>query len=239
MEVKMLINSDFAQRAEVHAADLEWVPSPMVGVERRMLDRIGHEVARATSIVRYAEGSSFSPHTHSGGEEFLVLDGVFQDEHGDYPEGSYVRNPPESRHTPGADLGCVIFVKLHQFDPEDRTFVRTNVRTLGKIADPQRPGVAITPLFEDPRETVQFETIESNTSVCFGDEGGAELLVVDGQLTLDHREFKAQSWLRLPPGDEVTMTSSDIGARVWVKKRHLRPEVLRIKSFNEEFGARR
>ena len=80
----------------------------MAGVERRMLDRIGDEVARATSIVRYAAGSRFSPHTHGGGEEFLVLDGVFQDEHGDYPAGSYVRNPPTSRHTPGSrpDAPC-------------------------------------------------------------------------------------------------------------------------------------
>jgi hypothetical protein len=61
-----------------------------------MLDRIGDEVARATSIVRYAPASHFSPHVHDGGEEFLVLEGTFQDEHGDYPVGSYVRNPPTS-----------------------------------------------------------------------------------------------------------------------------------------------
>src|SRR5580704_18221339 len=95
----MELNADFSRRAAVHAASLPWVPSPMAGVERRMLDRIGDEVARATSIVRYAPGSHFSPHTHDGGEEFLVLDGVFQDEHGDYPAGSYVRNPrPPGTH---------------------------------------------------------------------------------------------------------------------------------------------
>src|SRR5689334_6703944 len=114
----MEINADFSRAAVVHAARLLWVASPMVGVDRRMLDRIGEEVARATSIVRYAAGSRFSPHTHGGGEEFLVLDGVFQDEHGDYPAGSYVRNPPTSRHTPGSAPGCVLFVKLWQFDPE-------------------------------------------------------------------------------------------------------------------------
>ena len=77
----------------------------MVGVDRRPLDRIGEEVARATSIVRYAPGSRFSAHTHGGGEEFIVLDGVFQDEHGDYPPGTYVRNPPGTRHTPGSEPG--------------------------------------------------------------------------------------------------------------------------------------
>jgi len=70
----MHLNADFAKRALVHAAKLDWKASPMPGVERRMLDRIGDEVARATSIVRYAPQSQFSPHVHDGGEEFLVLD---------------------------------------------------------------------------------------------------------------------------------------------------------------------
>src|SRR5262245_11312148 len=102
----MNLNADFTKRAVVHAARLDWKPSPM---PRRMLDRIGDEVARATTIVRYAPGSHFSSHVHDGGEEFLVLEGVFQDEHGDFPAGSYIRNPPKSEHTPGSELGCTIF----------------------------------------------------------------------------------------------------------------------------------
>src|SRR3954468_7853851 len=120
----MNLNSDFGARAAVHAARLDWTPSPIPGVDRRMLDRIGDEVARATSIVPYTPHSHFAPHTHGGGEEFLVLDGVFQDEHGDYPAGTYVRNPPPTRHTPGSAPGCTIFVKLWQFASDDRTEVR-------------------------------------------------------------------------------------------------------------------
>src|SRR5262245_61317317 len=108
----MNLNADFTKRAAVHAGAPEWQASPMPGVERRLLDRIGDEVARATSIVRYAPESHFSPHVHGGGEEFLVFEGVFQDERGDFPAGSYVRNPPQSRHTPGSKSGCTIFVKL-------------------------------------------------------------------------------------------------------------------------------
>ena len=119
----MNLNADFTKRAVVHAATLDWKASPIPGVERRMLDRIGDEVARATSIVRYAPGSHFSPHVHEGGEEFLVLEGVFQDEHDDFPAGSYVRNPPQSHHTPGFVAGCTIFVKLWQFDLADRAQV--------------------------------------------------------------------------------------------------------------------
>ena len=102
----MEINADFSKRVAVHAARLPWIPSPIKGVDRRMLDRIGDEVARAISIVRYAPHSHFSPHTHGGGEEFLVLDGVFQDDHGDFPAGSYIRNPPTSQHTPGSASGA-------------------------------------------------------------------------------------------------------------------------------------
>src|ERR1700680_3769184 len=89
----MNLNSDFSARAAVHAARLDWTPSPIPGVDRRMLDRIGDEAARATSIMRYAPHSRFAAHTHGGGGEFLALDGVFQDEHGDYLAGTYVRNP--------------------------------------------------------------------------------------------------------------------------------------------------
>ena len=124
----MELNTDFSRRVVIHAGRLPWVASPMAGVERRMLDRIGDEVARATSIVRYAPGSHFSPHTHDGGEEFFVLDGVFRDEHGEYPAGSYIRNPPTSRHTPGSVPGCILFVKLWQFDLSDRTQVAFSMR---------------------------------------------------------------------------------------------------------------
>ena len=96
----MDLNSDFSSRAVVHSANEPWVASSMAGVDRRMLDRIGDEVARATTIARFALGSSFSSHVHTGGEEFFVLDGVFQDEHGDFPAVSYFRSPPESSHHP-------------------------------------------------------------------------------------------------------------------------------------------
>src|SRR5918995_6414183 len=143
----MKINADLRQRAVVHSDELPWVDSPLPGVQRRMLERDGEEVARATSIVRYAPDSHFSAHTHGGGEEFLVLDGVFQDEHGDYPAGSYVRNPPTTRHTPGSEPGCVIFVKLWQFDPTDRTEVRIEIGKTAFQPVRGRPDVEVMPLF--------------------------------------------------------------------------------------------
>src|SRR6185312_17251569 len=119
----MRLNDDFSARAVMHGAKMDWVKSPMPGVERRMLFRIGDEKARATSLVRYAPGSHFSAHDHPGGEEILVLDGVFQDESGDYPAGSYIRNPTGSRHTPASAPGCLLFVKLWQFRKDDDVLV--------------------------------------------------------------------------------------------------------------------
>ena len=116
----MRINDDLTKPVTVHSAALDWIPSPAPGVDRKMLFRIGEEKARATSIVRYAAGSAFPPHTHTGGEEFVVLDGIFQDEHGDYPAGSYIRNPPGTSHMPASAGGCSIFVRLWQFRAEDR-----------------------------------------------------------------------------------------------------------------------
>lgn len=62
----MDLHADLRQRALLHTSALDWMPSPMAGVERRMLDRRGDEVARATSIVRYGPGSVHRPWSESG-----------------------------------------------------------------------------------------------------------------------------------------------------------------------------
>lgn len=218
----MDINADFSLRVVLHGAAMAWVDSPVAGVQRRMLDRIGDEVARATTIVRYAPGSQFTAHTHGGGEEFIVLDGVFQDEHGDYPPGSYIRNPPTSRHTPGSAQGCTIFVKLWQFAPDDRTHVIVDMNKMGKIGDPLRPGVAVTPLFEDERETVQLEHWEAGAQVQLTYTDGAELLVLAGDFCDAGDHLHAMSWMRLPRGGRLAALAGKQGARVWIKQGHLR-----------------
>ncbi len=221
----MKINADFDQPVVVHSAGLDWEPSPMPGVERRMLDRIGEEKARATSIVRYAPDSQFSAHVHGGGEEFLVLEGVFQDEHGDFPAGSYIRNPPTSKHTPGSASGCIIFVKLWQFDPDDRTHIRVNTNRLQAIAPADRPGVKVKPLFDDGHEQVQLELWEPNTVIEIDAAEGLELLVVSGAAVVhqDDREETLQqySWLRLPLGSKLRAMAGAEGCKVWLKTGHL------------------
>src|SRR6516165_8425201 len=147
-----------------------------------------------TRWLRYAPESQFSPHVHDGGEEFLVLEGVFQDEHGDFPTGCYVRNPPQSRHTPGSKLGCTIFVKLWQFDPADRTHLRIDTNKMALLDVKERDGVRLMPLFKDAREDVRVEQWASGAEVEFLPDGGLEVLVLDGGFTKGGETYLPQSW---------------------------------------------
>ena len=209
----MELNAKFDERVVVNSDQLDWTPSPMPGVDRRMLDRIGGEVARATSIVRYAPRSQFSAHTHTGGEEFIVLDGVFQDEHGDYPAGTYVRNPPTTSHTPGSDEGCTIFVKLWQFDMEDRNQFRVD---MAAAAD---SGQAV--LHRDAQETVSYHNLAPGEVMADPLTGGGEVLVLSGTLTEGDDTLGKGGWLRLPETASLTAVAGPDGATVWMKTGHL------------------
>lgn len=217
----MQLNADFTQRTVVHAGKQEWVPSPMKGVDRRMLDRIGDEVARATSIVRYAPGSQFSAHTHTGGEEFLVLEGVFQDEHGDFPAGTYVRNPPTSSHTPGSKPGCTIFVKLWQFDADDRHQMRMDTHKEAWSDDPSRSGVEVMTLYRDERESVVLERWAPGQVVTLDSPDGLEILVLEGGFEEGGEILEYQSWLRLPKAASTQAIAGESGCKVWIKRDHL------------------
>ncbi len=217
----MDLNADFTQRVLVHADDVAWQASPMPGVDRRMLDRIGGEVARATTIVRYAPQSRFSEHTHTGGEEFIVLDGVFSDEHGDFPAGSYVRNPPTSAHSPHSENGATIFVKLWQFKPEDRTNVVIDMNKMEFIPDATRPGVGVMTLFSDDQETVRSESWAPEAEVTLDLPEGGEFLVLDGNLTEGGEQLRKGSWLRMPVGSTLKARAGTDGARLWAKLRHI------------------
>jgi anti-sigma factor ChrR (cupin superfamily) len=199
----MTLNADFSTRAVMHAARLPWVSSPTPGVERRMLFRIGGERARATSIVRYAPHSHFPAHSHPGGEEILVLEGVFQDQSGDYLSGSYIRNPPGSGHRPGSEQGCVIFVKLWQFRQDDGE----------SVALREAKGI----LFDNGHEQVRIEEWPANAQIERAHPDGLELLVLDGAFADMGETFARHSWLRLPAKMTLRARTGPHGARVWLK----------------------
>lgn len=218
----MRLNADFSERVVVRPADYEWVDAPVPGVERMMLDRIGDEVARATSFVRYAPNSTFSPHTHVGGEEFFVLEGEFGDEHGSFPVGTYVRNPIGTAHTPRVgEQGCLIFVKLCQFDQGDQAQLVIDTST-ADWAPGLVPGLEVTSLHEYGSEHVALVRWAPNTQFKpHKHRGGEEILVIEGRFFDEHGEYPAGTWLRNPHQSEHTPYTRDEGALIYVKVGHL------------------
>jgi redox-sensitive bicupin YhaK (pirin superfamily) len=218
----MNINADFSVPAVRHVDDSGWVPSPSGGVERLMLDRIGGEVARATSLVRYAPGSRFPTHTHGGGEEFFVLDGVFSDENGDYPAGTYVRNPIGSQHAPFSAQGCTIWVKLRQFQPGDTAQIVVKTAAPGPTESPAPAVAHRRDLHDYGREKVYLQSLPAGAHHTVRTEtGGAEVLVLDGSAHLAGEALGRWSWWRNPKGKNMGLTAGHEGARLLIKEGHL------------------
>jgi len=201
------IRADFSSTVWVTPETFQWIPSPESGVERVMLDRLGDEVAVATSLVRYRPGSSFPPHSHAFGEEFLVLEGEFGDEHGRYPVLTYVRNPPGSRHTPFAEPGCVIFVKLRQFDLADREAMV--LRLDDAVPD---AGLRVRPVHRFGQEAVDW-IVAAAGAVCELPARACvqEILVIDGEFEWEGRTLAPWSWLRVPAGVNLRLRAASAG----------------------------
>lgn len=218
----MRYHADFDQRVVIYPHDYQWLPSPMPGVEPMMLDRIGDEVARATSIVRYAPNSTFSPHSHDGGEEFLVLEGIFADEHYSYPKGSYVRNPIGTSHAPivGAE-GATIFVKLHQFGEQDTEHKIIDTSS-GQWFQGMVGGLSVMPLHEFQAEHAAFVRWQPNTLFNRHQHwGGEEILVLEGTFYDEQGAYPKGTWLRSPHLSQHTPYTKDDGALIYVKTGHL------------------
>lgn len=220
---ELRIHADRTQPALVHADALPWIASPESGVERKMLERLGGEIALATSIVRYQPGSQFTSHRHDLGEEFHVLEGTFSDEHGDYAEGSYVRNPPGSSHTPFSIDGCTIFVKLRQMCASDTLTVRALARDHQWRAG-DAPGHERVTLHETGEVQVTLERLATGCAIAPRTaRGGEEIFVLSGSIRLDddsHSSMTRWSWRR-----DATTAQPALRARsdalLWVKRGHL------------------
>jgi anti-sigma factor ChrR (cupin superfamily) len=216
----MKLNSDFSQRVVIQTAQQPWVDSPAKGVQRVMLERDGEEVARATSLVRYAPGSSFARHTHDLGEEIFVLDGVFTDESGSYGTGTYIRNPPGSAHAPGSKEGCTLFVKLRHFELDDSQSVVIDTRNTEWFAG-LVPGLSVMPLSEFATQHTALVRWAPGTQ--FNPHrhfGGEEIFVLDGVFEDEFGRYPAGTWMRSPHLSAHRPFSTE-GCTILVKTGHL------------------
>ena len=211
----MLVHPNFLLRATVAVDEHRWVASPQAGVERVMLDRLGAERARATSLVRYAPASVFPAHGHPGGEEILVLSGTFSDGSGDYGPGCYLRNPPGSAHQPSSADGALIFVKLWQMAANDTHTVRVDTRDPSTWRTDGRHAVCA--LYATDREPVSLLRLPPGQTLRLDAPGGAELLVIEGRLIAGTTALAALGWIRLPPGDATELHAGDTGSTLYLK----------------------
>ena len=202
------LHMDLRQPVVIDLAAAPWIASPSAGVERKPLEREGREQGRTTSLVRYLPGSAFSSHTHGGGEEFFVVEGTFCDDSGEFPEGTYVRNPVGSSHAPSSPHGCTIFVKLCQMnaDEQEQTVVDTAARDGARVE-----------LYADAREVVDLVQLEPGESLP---ADGAELVLLSGRVQVGAATHEPLVWLRHPAGPSVEVRCLE-AASLWRKRGHL------------------
>ncbi len=214
-----MLNMAFDRRVVVDTAAMDWTTSPAGGVDRKPLAREEAERGHATSVVRYQSGAAFPHHEHPLGEEILVLDGVFSDETGDFPTGTYLRNPPGSGHSPFSKSGCTLFVKLHQFQPDDLEVVRVDTRTA-----PWRPGIGgleVMPLHHHGAENVAL--VKWPAGEVFQPHrhyGGEEIFVLSGEFIDEYGRYPAGSWIRSPHLSQHHPRVEQETV-IWVKTGHL------------------
>ncbi len=217
------LNKDFSKRVVLHSAALDWQASPSPTVWRKRLDLAGaKEASRVTSVVRYDAGSAFHSHPHPDGEEILVLEGVFSDEHGDYPTGSFLLNPEGFEHAPFSHDGCVLFVKLQQYPGSARRQI-----ALDSGAATWRPGpaegISSAALYGEAGYPETMELLRFNPGAGIeglSHPGGAEIFLLEGALEDEEGAYQAGSWLRLPPGSRHSPCSAG-GCRLYLKRGHL------------------
>lgn len=251
----MALNAQFTELTVVHAAKQAFVASPMPDVRRKRLELFGpQESGRVTSVVEYAPKSKFRSHPHPQGEEILVLDGVFQDEHARYPAGTFALNPEGFEHAPFSEEGCTLLVKLRQ-SPGERAHVRTEVtapdaawRLLGSpsggdtqtrviaLCDQRKEGFPEAILLVDVAagEEARLDALTGAQDPelpdpLADDRALVELFVVEGECEIAGVALSQHSWLRAPA--RLVRNSALRGAsspathaRVYVKMGHAPPE---------------
>ncbi len=192
-----MLNMNFEQRVVINTLEQNWINSPLAGVLRKPLAREATEQGHATSIVKYQAGASFSEHPHPKGEEILVLEGVFSDETGDYPAGSYLRNPEGFSHAPFSKQGCKILVKLHQFQTGDDQQVYIDTQQTPWLQG--QGNLQVMPLHSFKGESTALVHWPAHERfVPHVHAGGEEIYVISGEFIDEYGRYPAGTWLRSP-----------------------------------------
>ncbi len=214
------INGDLSLRATEDTTQMDWSASPSGSVWRKRVHLVGPpESGQVTSVVRYEPNSTFRQHDHPEGEEILVLRGVFSDEYGDWPKGTFLLNPEGFRHAPFSKGGCVLFVKLRQFPGRDRNHVAVDTNKLD-WEPTSVTGVVQKTLYQqrgysDVTHLERWAARADLGRVAYAQ--GAEIFVLDGEFTDEAGAYSTGHWLRFPSGSEHR-PSSATGCTLYIKR---------------------
>ena len=218
------INGDLTVFCAVDTKSMQWQASPSGTVWRKRVHLVGPvESGQVTSVVRYDSNSSFPEHDHPQGEEILVLEGVFSDQQGDWPAGTFLLNPEGFRHAPFSRPGCVLFVKLRQYPGLDRRHVAIDTTTLD-WQEGDEAGLARKPLYSqdgyaDSVELQKWQARSDAAKIAYPQ--GAEMFVIEGSFHDERGSYEKGHWLRFPAG-AVQHQRSDTGCTVYLKKAGLK-----------------
>ncbi|HSD74069.1 MAG TPA: cupin domain-containing protein [Steroidobacteraceae bacterium] len=214
------INGDLAIRVVLDTHAMSWAESPSPSVRRKRVHLVGPaESGQVTSLVRYEPESKFAPHDHPDGEEILVLEGVFSDEHGDWPAGTYLLNPEGFRHAPFSRAGCLLFVKLRQFPGKERRHVVVTTHSIPWQATDVRER-SIKPLYRQTgfADTTRLEHwAPGSARRALRYDQGAEIFVIDGSFEDEQGSHGPGTWMRLP-APSVHQAGSSEGCTLYIKE---------------------
>ena len=213
------LNMDFSQKVQINTSEMDWQKSPSPDVLRKPLSRANQESGHATSVVKYKPGAKFNRHVHNNGEEIFVLEGTFSDENGDYPQGSYLRNPHGTSHSPYSKDGCILFVKLAQFQQGDNQQMVINTRKqkwLDGIG-----GLEVMPLHSHIHEHTALVKWPKNEQFHSHNHfGGEEIFVLQGTFQDQFGAYPKGTWIRSPHNSQHQPFVEE-GTIIWVKTGHL------------------
>lgn len=214
-----MLNMDLNKTVVVKTTMQVWEGSSSEGVWRKPLAREAVEHGHTTSLVRFDPDSSFTEHSHPFGEEIFVLDGVFSDQYGHYPAGTYLRNPPGSKHVPFSQQGCTLFVKLDQFNPDDSAEVRIDTKVAQWL--PGQGKLQVMVLHEFENESVALVRWPSHSKFLpHRHAGGEEIYVLSGTFIDEFGSYPQGSWIRSPHKSEHTPYVQE-ETIIWIKTGHL------------------
>lgn len=213
------INGDLSIPVVMRTSNMQWQASPSQSVWRKRLHLVGDaESGQVTSLVKFEPNSSFPIHDHPDGEEILVLEGVFSDEQGDWGAGSYLLNPEGYRHQPYSLEGCLLFVKLRQYQGRGRNHVTLRRNDLDWQPSPYS-GVMVKHLYHETAypESTQLECWQPGMETIdrtYPD--GIEYFVLEGSFS-DHKKIYCKGdWIRLPAETRHSVQTKE-GCTLYVK----------------------